>query len=338
MDSSNSRREEPNIDDYVAGVLARDPAMLARTVTLIESSAPRHQEKAQRVLGHILSQDFRPSIRIGITGVPGAGKSTFIDTFGTMLCDQGHHLAVLAIDPSSSLSRGSILGDKTRMENLTRHKNCFIRPSPSGGTLGGVARKTRETILVCEAAGYDVVIVETVGVGQTEITVRGLVDFFLLLTITGAGDELQTFKKGIVEIADALVVNKCDGDNIHRAQALRADFEQVLRYLAPFTKGWEIGAYTCSALSGDGMKELWELISRFRRETARSGEFDRRRREQLLSWFDEMVLEGLKAMFFAHPEVNQTMMKMKEQVLRGTLPVAKAAESVLAAYERGKES
>ena len=229
-------RRNVDIEAYAEGVVSGNRAILARAITLVESNAPHHFEAAQALLQMLLPHTGN-SIRIGITGVPGAGKSTFIDTFGSYLTAQGYKVAVLAIDPSSSVTRGSILGDKTRMGNLSRDENAFIRPSPTGGMLGGVARKTRESILVCEAAGYNVILVETVGTGQSEITVRSMVDFFLLILITGAGDELQGIKKGVIEIADALLINKADGDNKIPAQAARAEYNRVLRFLTSATKG-----------------------------------------------------------------------------------------------------
>jgi len=237
--------------------------LLARAITLIESNSPKHMELAQAVLQRILPYSGN-SIRVGITGVPGAGKSTFIEAVGCSLCQKGHKLAVLAVDPSSSITRGSILGDKTRMENLSREKNAFIRPSPSGGTLGGVTRKSRETLLLCEAAGYDIILVETVGVGQSEITVRSMVDFFLLVVLTGAGDELQGMKKGVMEIADAILVNKADGDNKQKAEMVKVDYDRMLHYLRPATEGWQTKAYTCSAITGAGIPELWQVIHTFR--------------------------------------------------------------------------
>jgi len=249
------RRRELSIDEYVDGVLSGDRAVLARAITLVESNADRHQDLAQEMLTRLLPYSGS-AIRVGITGVPGAGKSSIIETLGLKLCDMGHRLAVLAVDPSSSVTGGSILGDKTRMEMLSRNKKAFIRPSPSGGVLGGVARKSRETMIVCEAAGFDVIIVETVGVGQSEITVRSMVDMFLLLQIAGAGDELQGIKKGVMERCDLIVVNKADGDNLLRANAARADYERILHYLQPSTEGWITKALACSAYTGDGLDQL----------------------------------------------------------------------------------
>ena len=226
-----------DVEDYVKGVAAGDRMILSRAITLIESNSPRHFPKAQRVLQDLLPHTGK-ALRIGITGVPGAGKSTMIEAFGNMLCDMGHRVAVLTVDPTSSVTKGSILGDKTRMGTLSRREEAFIRPSPAGGTLGGVARKSRETMLLCEAAGYDVILIETVGVGQSETTVRSMVDFFLLVVLTGAGDELQGIKKGIMELADAIVINKADGDNRTKAQVARGEYERMIEYIRPATPGW----------------------------------------------------------------------------------------------------
>ncbi len=231
------RRRSLTIDNYVQGVLKHDRTILARAITLIESNSAKHMDMAQEVLRQLLPYTGK-SIRVGITGVPGAGKSTFIEAFGIYLVEAGFRVAVLAVDPSSTVTHGSILGDKTRMEKLSRQENCFIRPSPSGGTLGGVTRKTRETALICESAGYDIILVETVGVGQNEVTVRSMVDFFLLLKIAGAGDELQGIKKGVIELADAIVINKADGDNILQANIAKQEFANALHYLKTPSKGW----------------------------------------------------------------------------------------------------
>jgi len=273
------------------------------------------------------------SIRIGITGVPGAGKSTFIEALGLHLCEQGHKVAVLAVDPSSTVTRGSILGDKTRMELLSRDLRAFIRPSPSSGTLGGVTRKSRETILVCEAAGFDVILVETVGVGQSETTVRSMVDFFLLLMIAGAGDELQGIKKGIMELADALLVNKADGDNKIRANAARADYNRALHYLAPATEGWHTKAYTCSALNGEGIDAIWKVIGEFRQQVTTSGAFEKRRQRQTLDWVYSMVEEHLRASFFNHAGVGSIRADVEHAVIEGRLPPTVAAQKLIQKYE-----
>ena len=327
-DGNANRARLLSVDQYVKGVLDNDRTILARAITLIESSSPKHMELAQEVLKQLLPQTGN-SIRIGITGVPGGGKSTFIEALGTYLTGRDHKVAVMAVDPSSSVSRGSILGDKTRMEKLARDPNAFIRPSPSGGTLGGVTRKTRETILLCEAAGYDTVLIETVGVGQSEITVRSMVDFFLLLLITGAGDELQGFKRGVIEIADALVVNKADGDNKNRAESLMHDYQQVLHYLMPATPGWQTPVKTCSSITGDGIPAVWESIEAFRRDTTRSGVFADRRKHQVRDWLHAMIDEQLRSRFRHHPGVNDVLPGVEKAVMEGELPATTAARMLL---------
>ncbi|MEF3275531.1 MAG: methylmalonyl Co-A mutase-associated GTPase MeaB [Chloroflexus sp.] len=324
------RRRQLTIEEYVDGVRNGDRAILARAITLIESNAAPHIAQAQEVLRALLPFTGG-AMRVGITGVPGVGKSTFIEALGTMLCEQGHRVAVLAIDPSSSISRGSILGDKTRMEQLARHPNAYIRPSPSGGSLGGVARKTRETLLLCEAAGFDIVLIETVGVGQSETAVRGMVDFFLLLMLAGAGDELQGIKKGVIELADALVITKADGDNKARALAAQAEYRHALRYLAPATPGWKPPVRTCSALTGDGIAEVWHEIERFRTTTTASGVFTARRREQARDWLYSLIDEQLRTLFFAHPAVRARLPAIEQEVVAGNLPVVSAVQQLLAA-------
>lgn len=330
------KRQKLNVEQYVKGVLASDRMLLARAITLVESNAPRHLETAQQVLQRLLPLTGQ-AIRIGITGVPGAGKSTFINNFGSKLCRQGFRVAVLAVDPSSTLSKGSILGDKTRMEQLSQEANCFIRPSPSGGTLGGVSRKTRETMLLCEAAGFNVILVETVGVGQSEAIVSTMVDFFLLLTLTGAGDELQSFKKGVIEMADAILINKADGAN--RPAALRAqqEFNQALHFLKPTKENWTTEAYCCSALTGEGIDEIWQVIQRFKAQREASGAFQRKRQEQTLSWMHDMILEQVRSLFLNHPRIVQEMPKLERKVLQAEIPVAKAVETLLAIFHGLRE-
>ena len=326
------RRKQLSVEEYVAGVLSKDRTILARTITLVESNLYEHLLIAQSVLKQLLPHAGK-SIRVGITGVPGVGKSTFIEALGCYLCDQGHQVAVLAVDPSSSVTRGSILGDKTRMEHLARRPTCFIRPSPSGGTLGGVTRKSRETMMVCEAAGFDVLLVETVGVGQNEVTVRSMVDFMLLLMIAGAGDELQGIKKGIMELADALLINKADGDNLIKARAARMEYEQALHYLAPATKGWTTHAYTCSSLTGDGIPEIWDVIEEFCRTTKASGVFQTRRQAQVRDWLHVMVEEELKARFYQHPNVLYILPALEQAVIEGAMPVTTAAKELLKGFD-----
>lgn len=327
-----ARRRRLSPADYVAGVLGGDRTTLARAITLVESNAPAHLEQAQEVLRELLPHTGS-ALRVGITGVPGVGKSTFIEALGMMLCERGHQVAVLAVDPSSSVTRGSILGDKTRMETLARHPNAYIRPSPTGGSLGGVARKSRETMLVCEAAGFDVILVETVGVGQSEIAVRAMVDFFLLLMLAGAGDELQGIKKGIMELADAVLITKADGENRTRAMAARADYNRALHYLAPATPGWRTRAAVCSALSGAGIGEIWDEIERFRTETTASGAFDERRRTQARDWVHTLVEDYLRVRFYAHPAVHARLPEIEQAVVAGSLPVTSAVQTLVRAFE-----
>ena len=326
------RRRRLNPEDYVKGVLEQDRTILARAITLVESNAPAHMETAQEVLKQLLPYSGN-SVRIGITGVPGVGKSTFIEAFGCYLTGRGHRVAVLAVDPSSSVTRGSILGDKTRMERLSREENCFIRPSPSSGTLGGVTRKSRETMLVCEASGFDVILLETVGVGQSEITVRSMVDCMLLLMIAGAGDELQGLKKGVVELADALVINKADDDNRLKAQAAQMEYRQALHYLSSFTEGWTTDVLTCSALTEEGVPEVWELVQRFCSMTKNSGVFETRRRAQTRDWLHVMLEEELRRRFYRHPLVLEQLEDIEQAVLQGGMPVTSAAKRLLQIFD-----
>lgn len=327
------KRRELGVDDYVDGVLSGNRPIIARAITLVESSADRHRDMAQEMLTRLLPY-ASATMRVGVTGVPGAGKSSLIETLGVRLCDRGHRVAVLAVDPSSSVTGGSILGDKTRMELLSRTKNAYIRPSPSGGVLGGVTRKSRETMIVCEAAGFDVIIVETVGVGQSEITVRSMVDMFLLVQIAGAGDELQGIKKGVMELSDLIVVNKADGDNRLRAEAARADYEQILHFLQPSTKGWQTPALACSAVTGDGIDVLWDTIERFKKTTLDSGLFMRRRHRQNIDWVHTMVIEHLKRDFYDNPSVRMNIPEIEHQVINGVLSPTHAAQRLLELFDR----
>jgi len=321
-------RRPIDVNAYADGVLAGDRAMLARAITLVESNAHHHMAAAQELLQRLLPYTGK-SIRIGITGVPGAGKSTFIDTFGSYLTSLDYKVAVLAIDPSSSVTRGSILGDKTRMEKLSHDEKAYIRPSPTGGMLGGVARKTRESILVCEAAGYDVILVETVGTGQSEITVRSMVDFFLLLLITGAGDDLQGIKKGVIEIADALVINKADGDNKVPAQVARSEYNRVLHFLTSATDGWQTQAHTASALTGEGIEDIWAVIQAFQANTKQSGIFTQRRQSQMREWLHSVDEAQLVDFFFQHPSVQSTLPDIEQAVMQGDLPATAGAQQLL---------
>lgn len=324
-------QQEPNTDELFNRLLDSDRMFLSKAITLIESNAPRHEKAAGELLQRLLPHTGN-SIRIGITGVPGAGKSTFIESFGLMLCNLGHHVAVLAVDPSSAVRGGSILGDKTRMEQLSKHPNAFIRPSPSGGTLGGVHRKTRETILACEAAGYDVILVETVGVGQSEGIVRGMVDFFMMLAITGAGDELQGMKKGIMELVDAIIVNKADGKNVELAKKTAREFKQILHFIQSPTDGWTPRALPCSSLKGTGMEEIWEMIRQFGKETKLSGVFESRRKKQSKDWLHSLIHERLQKLFFEHAEIKKLMPKMEHQVMNEELTVKGACDQLFSVF------
>lgn len=313
---------------YVDGVRNGDRATLARTITLIESEKPKHAELAQEVLEGLLP-NTGGSYRVGISGVPGAGKSTFIDALGTHLTGQGHRVAVLAVDPTSSVSGGSILGDKTRMSALSGDPNAFIRPSPTSGTLGGVTRKTRETILACEAAGFDVVLVETVGVGQSETIVAGMVDFFLVLLIAGAGDELQGIKRGILEVADMLAINKADGDNAPRAIKAQASYRSAVRLMRP---GSEPPVVTCSALEKTGLEELWALALERRTEFESTGAFSRKRQEQQVRWMWDMVEDGLRRALRGDPTLRSLLERLETAVGEGKAAPSAAAAEVLAQF------
>jgi LAO/AO transport system kinase len=317
------------IEVIVNGLLKGDRRVLAKTITLIESSLSSHRDETQATLERLMPHTGK-AIRLAITGVPGVGKSSFIDCLGISLVEQGRRVAVLAVDPSSIRSGGSVLADKTRMERLSADGRAFIRPSPSGGNLGGVARKTRESMLVCEAAGFDVIIVETVGIGQSETTVASMVDFFLVLMLAGAGDELQGIKKGFLEYADALAINKADGDNIERARIARKDYETALHLLRPVSSHWSPPVVTCSARERTGIREIWEIVLRHRECMTASGEFAERRRSQSLAWMWSFVEEGLKERFNHHPDVQRRLPQLLGQVERGEVSPPAAAGLLLA--------
>jgi LAO/AO transport system kinase len=327
-----AKNQSLTTDDYIKGVLDRDRVILGRAITLIESNSPSHMEQAQAVLKGLLPYAGK-SIRVGITGMPGAGKSTLIETLGSYLTERKHRVAVMAVDPSSSITKGSILGDKTRMEKLANDPYAFIRPSPSGGVLGGVARKTRETMLIFEAAGYDVLLIETIGVGQNEITVRSMVDFILLLIIPGSGDELQGIKKGIIEIADAVAINKADGDTKAKAAASQEAYNQALHYLSPVTPDWQIQAFTCSALTGGGIADIWKVIEKFRTATQKSGFWNERRRLQARDWLHNLVDEYLRNRFQSHDGVNMILPEIEQAVMDRTLPITTAARMLIDKFE-----
>lgn len=322
---------QPGVDELVAGVLAGNRAMLGRAITLIESNAARHQADSRELIGKLLPHSGK-AIRIGITGVPGVGKSSFIEAFGSYLCKQGHKVAVLAIDPSSTVSKGSIMGDKTRMEELSGEPNAFIRPSPSGGTLGGVARKSRETMIACEAAGFDIILIETVGVGQSETTVRSMVDIFLLLLITGAGDDLQGIKRGIMELADILIVTKDDGDNRQRAAAHSQELKMVLHYIQSPTPDWTQQVLTCSAHEHRGLDTIEHTINDFKHSQDATGFWHMRRRHQALQWVHSLVEESLLESFAKHPAVMEHADHVEQMVANGKADPVSAAQQLLSYF------
>ena len=315
-------------------IKAGDRRALARAITLIESRRADHRREAEALIDALLPKTGK-SIRLGISGPPGVGKSTFIEAFGQHLIEQGHKVAVLAIDPSSKISGGSILGDKTRMTELSRRKEAFIRPSPAGETLGGVARRTREAMLLCEAAGFDVVIVETVGVGQSETAVAEMTDMFLLLLAPGGGDDLQGVKRGVMELADLLIVNKADGDLAPAAERTASDYAHALRLMRPIHADWQPGVVKCSALKGEGMQGVWDKVQDFRKATARNGEFDTRRRDQARSWLAQEVTDGLLERLRADPDLAALLAKLEARVAARKLSPAAAARQVLSSFFKG---
>ena len=327
-----ARRPRLSLDDYERGVRACDRGVLAQAVTLIESREASDAALAQALLGRLLPATGEAH-RVGITGVPGVGKSTFIDELGMRLLARGKRVAVLAIDPSSQVSGGSILGDKTRMARLSLEPAAFIRPSPSGLSPGGVARRTRETMLLCEAAGFDVVLVETVGVGQGETAVADMVDFFLVLVLPGAGDELQGIKKGAFELADALAVNKADGDGAPRARIALADLRSALRYLPRRRPSWQTRALAISGQTGAGLDELWGVIEEHRRTLAASGELAALRADQQRTWMWSLIREQLETRFRRHPAVVAALARTEAAVRAGTLTSTAAADALLAAFD-----
>jgi LAO/AO transport system kinase len=318
-----------DVDTLANGIRSGDRRLLAKAITLVESTHRDHQDAAQHLLERILPETGA-AVRVGITGVPGVGKSTFIEAFGLYLIGLGKRVAVLAVDPSSSRTGGSILGDKTRMARLSAAPEAFIRPSPSGGSLGGVARRTREAMLVCEAAGYDVVIVETVGVGQSEVAVNSMVDFFLVLMLAGAGDELQGIKKGILEIADALAINKADGENVAMAQQAASQYIAALNLFRHTSPTWDPPVVTLSALEKRGMDTIWGIILDHRAKLSATGELDAKRREQQRVWFWNVVEEGIKARFLGRPDVRAELQELEAAVTAGETSPTAAARRVLA--------
>ncbi len=325
------RKPLPSATELVEGILKGDTTMLSRAVTLVESLSAEHQSVAQEVIEKCLPYSGQ-SRRIGITGVPGAGKSTSIDVFGLHVLGKGGKLAVLAIDPSSERTKGSILGDKTRMERLAVHPSAFVRPSPSAGSLGGVARKTRETIFLCEAAGFNNIFVETVGVGQSETAVHSMVDFFLLLQLAGTGDELQGIKRGIMEMADGIVINKADGDNIPRAQLAQAQFRSALQLFPPTESGWKPEVLTYSGYYELGIEEVWEMIDRYFEFVNANGYFERKRLQQARYWMYETIDEQLRRHFFDNPSIASMLEEKEQRVLTNRQSSFTAARDVLDAY------
>jgi len=325
------RKIQPSSKELFDGILAGNITALSRAITLVESTNSSHLAKANEVINACLPHANK-SVRIGITGVPGVGKSTFIEAFGKYLTGLGKKVAVLAVDPSSTISHGSILGDKTRMEELVKDKNAYIRPSASGETLGGVARKTRETITLCEACGYDTIIIETVGVGQSETAVHSMVDFFLLLKISGAGDELQGIKRGIMEMADAIVINKADGDNIKKSQFAKMEFNRALHLFPAKKSGWIPTTSTCSAITHDGIPEVWKTIEKFLELTKGNHYFFEKRKDQNQYWMLETIDEQLKLNFYNHPEIQKLLEDNKKAVQNDEISPFAAAQLLLEKY------
>lgn len=327
----DSRKKQPSSKELIEGILNGNITALSRAITLVESTNVSHLEKANEVVNACLPHANK-SIRIGITGVPGVGKSTFIEAFGKYLTGLGKKVAVLAVDPSSTISHGSILGDKTRMEELVKDKNAYIRPSASGETLGGVARKTRETITLCEACGFDTIIIETVGVGQSETTVHSMVDFFLLLKIAGAGDELQGIKRGIMEMADAIVINKADGDNVRKSKLAKVEFGRALHLFPAKKSGWIPTTSTCSSITREGISEVWETINKYVAHTQSNNYFFDKRKYQNQYWMLETINEQLKTNFFNHPDIKKLLEENKKAVQNDEISPFAAAQLLLEKY------
>lgn len=324
----NKRHSQPSSDGLVKDILNGNRTALSRAITLVESTNPEHLTKANDIIKACLPHTNN-SVRIGITGVPGVGKSTFIETFGTYLTSKGKKVAVLAVDPSSTLSKGSILGDKTRMEDLVKDDNAFIRPSPAGNSLGGVARKSRETIILCEAAGFDTILIETVGVGQSETAVHSMVDFFLLLKLAGAGDELQGIKRGIMEMADAIVINKADGDNLKNAKTAKMEFNRALHLYPAKESGWQPKVLLASALKNEGIPDIWELIKAYLKLTKDREFFDHKRREQNKFWLLQTIEDRLKSDFYNHPLIKKELKIQLQRIENGETTPFAAAELLL---------
>lgn len=330
------RRQKLGVEDYVRGILQGNRVMLSRAVTLVESKLPEHQAMAQQVIEQCLPYAGK-SIRVGITGVPGAGKSTSIDVFGMHVLEKGHKLAVLAIDPSSERSKGSILGDKTRMAELSKQEDAFIRPSPSAGSLGGVARKTRETIVLCEAAGFDTIFVETVGVGQSETAVHSMVDFFLLIQLAGTGDELQGIKRGIMEMCDGIVINKADGDNVKKAELAASHYRNALHLFPPAESGWTPRVQTYSGFYGINIDKVWKMVEDYIEFVQQTGYFSYNRNKQAKYWMYESINEALKNSFYQDDRIRELLPEMEQQVLDDKLSSFAASGKLLETYFSDKK-
>ena len=325
------KRRQMTTDEYVAGILEGNITILAQAITLIESNNPVHYAQAQEIIERCLPHSGK-SVRIGITGVPGAGKSSFIEAVGNMVTSYKHKLAVLAIDPSSERSGGSILGDKTRMESICLNPDIFVRPSPSAGSLGGVARKTRETIVLCEATGFDVIFIETVGVGQSETAVHSMVDMFMMLQISGAGDELQGIKRGIMEMADMMVITKADGENVKKAELAKAQYQGALKLFPMPDSEWRPKVYTCSSLEGTGLEEVWQGVEQYLQHIELNGYFTSNRNRQNKYWMYETINETLKSSFYNNPEIESRMEEIERRVLDAKLSSFIAAKELLDIY------
>jgi len=328
------KRRKITASEYAEGILNGNRTMLGQAITLIESSLPDHQEQAREIVEQCLPHSGN-SIRIGITGVPGVGKSTFIESLGSYLTSKGNKLGILAIDPSSERSKGSILGDKTRMEKLSSDPDAFIRPSPSAGSLGGVAKKTRETIILCEAAGFNILFIETVGVGQSETAVHSMVDFFLLLMLAGAGDELQGIKRGIMEMADAIAINKADGSNIEKAGMAKAEYKNALHLFPPTESGWIPEVMTCSARTQQGIDTIWETVERYAQFTRNNGYFHKRRKDQASYWMHETINENLRNNFYNNAFYANKLKEYEKAVFNGKMTSFEAARKLIESYFNG---
>ena len=313
-----------NIHEFIEGILSSDISYVSKAITLIESTRPEHQEQAQQIINAIIQYSGK-SFRLGITGVPGVGKSTFIESFGLEVINRGHQLAVLAIDPSSQLSKGSILGDKTRMEQLSVHPKAFIRPSPSSGSLGGVTRKTKESIIICEAAGYDYIIVETVGVGQSETAVHQLTDFFLLLMLAGAGDELQGIKRGIMEMADGMAITKADGANADKAKLARAEYARALHLFPPTESKWIPEVLVCSGTENKGISGVYEMLEKYRRHTVSNGFFEQKRNRQSTQWLHQIIHDTLIERFYSDPNIKEKILAIEKKLQQNAVNPYQAA-------------